>query len=341
MKTIANKNNITELSINDNKIILIDTDKVYNKKVGTMLKTYDNKYISRKVINNKKNKLYWRHIFSLLPEEIINDIQQRIYRYIFQRKVLKIDKLAYCVKNNKFDINNFNQEIFELHNIDTTGRNTFTNGGFNMDNPIEAQEYERRRLKQLKEEWIMVDTFKTDLLNKYSDEMTFYEDNEEKFYDNLYKRNYKSKKLINAMDKYQKERYFVMDYRCLGLLKNGSLCGCCTDETVRIKKRDYYNKHIIPAGFSESATYSNRWPQNINHIFYKQKRKQKYLYFGACKNHIDQMIDLREYFKIEQNSYMYENTDEGEGFSQRYLDKIYEQLGYKVRNGYMCKICPK
>ena len=78
MKTIANKNNITELSINDNKIILIDTDKVYNKKVGTMLKTYDNKYISRKVINNKKNKLYWRHIFSLLPEEIINDIQQRI-----------------------------------------------------------------------------------------------------------------------------------------------------------------------------------------------------------------------------------------------------------------------
>lgn len=104
-KLTTDKLNI--LYIKNSKVILIDTDKIYNVKVGKMLKTYDNKFISRKVIKNENNKLYYRHIYSLLPDEIITEIQQRIYKYIFQRKVLKIDYDRIINKHLKLDDKNF------------------------------------------------------------------------------------------------------------------------------------------------------------------------------------------------------------------------------------------
>lgn len=323
------------LSIKNEKMIYINTDKLYEKKVGKMLKTYEDKYISRKVIKNEKNKLYWRHIYSLLPEEIITEIQQRIYRYIFQTKVLKIEKGVYFVKDNRYDLHNFNQEIFELHNIDLTGRNTFTNGGWNMDNPIEEQEYNRRRIKQIQEEWLMVETYKTDLFD--GDKMTFYKDNRKKFYDNLKKRNSKSKKLVNAMDD-ASSLYFDMRGRCVGLLKNGSLCGCDASNSFCMYKRDCFNKHINHICFSEDGKYSEMIERGITreHIIENQERNHNYLFLRTCKTHINQMIDLREYSITELNTYIDKTYKQ-----QEHLDKIYYQLGYKVRNGYMCKICPK
>ena len=37
-----------ELNIHNGKIIMLNTDKTYDKKYGTMLKTLDNQYISKK-----------------------------------------------------------------------------------------------------------------------------------------------------------------------------------------------------------------------------------------------------------------------------------------------------
>jgi hypothetical protein len=70
-----------QLSIHNNRLISINTDKVYSNGTSNMLKTLDGKYISRKVINNKDNTLEWRHIFSLLPEELIQIICEDIYRH--------------------------------------------------------------------------------------------------------------------------------------------------------------------------------------------------------------------------------------------------------------------
>lgn len=318
------------LYIKNNKVILIDTDKIYNVKVGKMLKTYDNKYISRKVIKNEKNKLYFRHIYSLLPDDIITDIQQRIYKYIFQTKVLKIEKQIYCVKDNSFDIHNFNQEIFEFHNIDTTGRNTFTNGGWNMNDDIEEQEFNRREQEQKKEEWVLIDTFKTDLFD--GRKLTFHKDNRKKFIDNLKKRNSKSKNLVKAINNYEGFlSEFDIKTRCVGLLKNGSLCGCDSIQHVKIRNhRHYFNKLVNHKSFNEDASYSNMIEEGINNIYISenQEREHNYILFGACGRHLGVLRDLR----ISEVGYKKDITT-------RYLNRIYEQLGFEVKNGYMCKIC--
>jgi hypothetical protein len=81
-----------ELNIHNGKIIMLNTDKTYDKKYGTMLKTLDNQYIIKKIIKNKKNILKWRHIYSFLPSDTIETINQMIYREIYKNKVLNIYK---------------------------------------------------------------------------------------------------------------------------------------------------------------------------------------------------------------------------------------------------------
>jgi hypothetical protein len=84
--------NMCELSLHNGKIIMLDTDKTYDKKYGTMLKTLDNQYISKKVINDKKNKLKWRHLYSFLPSDSIEMINHLIYKDIYKNKVLNIHR---------------------------------------------------------------------------------------------------------------------------------------------------------------------------------------------------------------------------------------------------------
>ena len=77
--------------LHNGKVIFLETDKVFTKGTKNMIYLKEEKvYLSKKVLNNKKFKITWRHLYSYLPPEIMEDINQIIYTYIMKTKVFKI-----------------------------------------------------------------------------------------------------------------------------------------------------------------------------------------------------------------------------------------------------------
>jgi len=263
--TINKQNGMCELSIHNGKVILIDSDKVYDRKVGKMLKTNDNKYVSKKVINNKKNKLFWRHIYSYLNEESIELINQMIYQYKMKSAVLGIENVVWFGRS--------------FHN----------------------------RM----EDWLEVEFRKEDIFNcgDRDKRIDFWRKRHIRFNQNIRDKNTKSKNIqknINGCIK-----YFSMDQYCCGIMGNGDLCGCESNETLNTD-RDYFNNQINKISFSEdSCIYTRR----------NGERRRNNTKISLCKRHYN------KYEKMNDKTY------------NREVDKIYKKMGYELQNGYMCKSC--
>lgn len=298
--TIIKQNDMCELSIHNGKVILMDSSKVYDKKVGKMLKTSDNKYVSKKVINNKKNKLFWRHLYSYLNEESIELINQMIYQYKMKSEVLGIENIVY------FGRNYFLEEIVgEVYDCSRNGRN-----GWNMNNSEEMVEYQRRKELQEKEDWIDIDIKKEDLFNSDNQDkkIDFWKKRHINFNQNIRDTNTKSKNI-------QKNTsgnlvWFRMGRYCNGIMGNGDLCGCESSETLNMD-RDYFNNQINQITFSED---SGRYTRNTG-------RRRHTTKLSLCRRHYN------KYEKMNDKTYKKE------------VDKIYKKMGYELQNGYMCKSC--
>lgn len=291
--------NMCELSIHNGKVILIDSDKCYDKKMGKMLKTNDNKYVSKKVINNKKNKLYWRHLYSYLNEESIGLINQYIYKYKMKSEVLGIENIVYFNKN--YDIENIVKEIYDcsLYNI------SYAN------NKIE---YEKRMKKRMKEDWIEVDIEKDNIFKSYNEDkrIHFWKNNRLQFNQNIRDKNTKSKKIQKNSGGYCGIKYFDMFKYCNGIMGNGDLCGCESSEKLNID-RDYFNDNINHSSFNENGG------EKCNR--FKNSRLRNKVELSLCKIHYN------KYNKMNEKKLNNE------------VDKIYKKMGYELQNGYLCKIC--
>tara|TARA_R100000951_G_C2607757_1_gene170223 strand:- start:72 stop:1007 length:936 start_codon:yes stop_codon:yes gene_type:complete len=296
--------NMCELSVHNGKVILIDSDKCYDKKMGKMLKTNDNKYVSKKVINNKKNKLYWRHLYSYLPWETIELINQMIYKYKMKSEILGIENVVYFHKN--YNMENLIKEVYDLSLQNISFSNNYI-------------EYERRMKEVKKEEWIEVDINKEDIFEcvDFEKKIKFWKNRHIRFNERIRDTNTKSKKL----QKYIKSlsiKHFSMDQYCCGIMGNGDLCGCESSEKIMID-RDYFNDQINPITFSDNCWYYYN-NSDVRYMTNKDKERKK-IELSLCKRHYN------KYDKM--NKKQLDNE----------VEKIYNKMGYGLRNGYMCKTC--
>jgi hypothetical protein len=301
--------NMCELSIHNGKVILIDTDKCYDKKVGKMLKTNDNKYISRKVINNKNNKLYWRHLYSYLPSECVEDINKMIYEWKMKNQVLNINmNIFYNVDYQSKDI------VSEIYDCGTSYRQV--GRSWDWSNESEKIEFRRRQELQEKEDWISVDIEKQDIFNcsDRDKRIDFWKNRHIRFNERVRDTNKQSKKLQKNIGNSSWDiKYFSMNSYCCGLMNNGNICGCESSERMLID-REYFNNQINPITFSEdSCNYSRRNNSSV--------RKKSITQIPLCKRHYN------KYDKMSKYQYEME------------VDKIYRRFGYEIKNGYMCKVC--
>ena len=291
---INKQNDMCELSIHNGKVILIDSSKVYDKKVGKMLKTNDNKYISKKVINNKKNKLYWRHLYSYLNEECISLINQMVYQYKMKNEVLRIENIVYFHKN--YFVENMVKEIYELS----------LNGLSYKDN---REEYDKIKNRMEEEEWIEVDMYKEDIFNKK--EINFWRDSHIKFNENIKDTNKQSKSLQKSIKNKYHLSWFDMTGYCGGLMNNGDICGCKSYEKIMID-RDYFNNQINKITFGENSckytnlTYMRDTDRDRKKIELSLCRKHKTKYDKMNKKQLNNEVE-RIYNKMGyglQNGYL-------------------------------------
>jgi len=252
-----------ELSIHKAKLILIDTDKCYDRKVGNMLKTADNKYISKKVIKNKKHKLYWRHLYSYLNEESIELINQMVYEYLMKNQVLKIERIYRFMDGWGWDHNNFrNIKDEDLWvNIDVEKRNIF-DGANSFDRSCSFDD-------------------------KYA---TFADKTMSYLNERIRDTNKKSKKIQKYFNQ-NTCNYFRMSNYCCGIMKNGDFCGCSANENYRID-RDYYHKFINRHCFIDDAQKNSPHWHSQWEITQRRKRYDTELKF--CSRHFNQITNMEE-----------------------------------------------
>lgn len=311
--TIIKQNEMCELSIHNGKVILMDSSKVYDIKVGKMLKTSDNRYVSKKVINNTKNKLYWRHLYSYLNQESIEMINQMIYQYKMKSEVLRIENIVYFGRN--YQLENI---VGDIYDCKTTGINPLTNRwGWNMNNLDERMECKRREKIQEKEDWIDISINKEDLFNSSKFKMRFWKNCHIKFNQNIKDTNKKSKHLQKNIS--GDLVWFNMSDYCNGVMGNGDFCGCECNETLNTD-RHYFNNQINKISFNEDGgcNMNNRY---IGWNWYNDNKNRNNTKISLCKRHYN------KYEKMNEKDYC------------REVDKIYKKMGYELKNGYMCKSC--
>jgi hypothetical protein len=314
INNITNKlnkqNGMCELSIHNGKVILMDSSKVYDKKVGKMLKTNDNKYVSKKVINNKKNKLYWRHLYSYLNEECIELINQMIYQYKMKSEVLGIENIIYF--NRNYELEEIVSEVYDCGvSYRQLGR------GWNWNNPNDRIEWNRRQLLQKKEDWIDIDIKKEDIFetDNRDKKIDFWKNKHIRFNERIRDTNKQSKSLQKSFKSKYDIKWFSMSRYCNGLMNNGEICGCESSEKKMID-RDYFNNQINPITFGEdSCNYTNlRYMRN-------KDRNRKKIELSLCKRHYN------KYDKMNKKQL------------DKEVEKIYNKMGYGLQNGYLCKVC--
>ena len=213
MTWIENINNINNnqdkmVLLNNNhngKVIFLDSNKVYDTKTGNMLKTGDNKYVSKKVIKNKNNKLVWRHIFSYLNMDNIEKINQYIYMDIMKHKVFGIKpSIEYITWD--YICSQIVEEVYDCRLDYRLGVN------------------ENRELKKQikkKEEWVVIEYNVKN--NATTDRREMLRKNMEKI----------SLKYTNNTP------YFDISYKCKSLKKNGEFCLNSGGNRLNITDTDY------------------------------------------------------------------------------------------------------
>ena len=244
---------MTELNVINNKVIILDCDKVYDKKVGNMIKTYDNKFVSKKVISNKKHKLFWRHIFSYLNEESIEMINQYIYLYKMKTEVLQIRKYISCNTRIMWGVDKIVEEVYDC--------------GYLCSGERDRQQ----RIIKDREEWVIVESFDCNVFD-------YGENNFDKNCNKQLKKyvldtNKQSKKLQKRFGMYKGyNSYNRLEDTCIGLLGNGDLCG------------SGYNEYDT---FELDYVYYNRSINRIEkRVVYPRNTIGKNVSFGLCGIHM-------------------------------------------------------
>ena len=218
MTWIENINNINNnqdkmVLLNNNhngKVIFLDSNKVYDTKTGNMLKTGDNKYVSKKVIKNKKNKLVWRHIFSYLNMDNIELINQYIYMDLMKHKVFGIAPKV-GMGNYNWDLNSFVEELYDCK-ISWSSDNQETK---NRKKKIQEEEY-----------WVEVEYYMVD--NSVVDRSR------------MYSKNYRE---IGWKCNRKQNGYVGIEHKCKFIKSNGDMClNGGYNQRVNITNIDY----IIP-----------------------------------------------------------------------------------------------
>ena len=304
---------MTELSIHNNRVIILDTDKIYSIGTKNMIKLKCGNFVSKKVIKNPKNKLTYRHIFSYLNQESIDCILEQVWKHKFSIEVLKIGRMVDW-RINPWESSDIVSEVYEC------GTNYKYLNGYNY----ELQE--QKRQIHNKEEWVMVDILKTDMFDTKScvlgEDRVFKMKTKQKFFNKIRTENIGSKSLQKQMDKYNKQfnkcvDYFKMSDYCCGLTSKGELCGITAYSCVEVNRECYnelFNDKMCEDSLDqeETFTYHNRRSRSGRQLRTK---------FSLCRRH---------YTKYESMDMKNRSKE---------LTKIYGKMGYKMSNGYMCKIC--
>jgi len=258
LKRFNEQKNMCQLSRHNNKIILLDTDKVYHNKVGRMLKTNDKKYISRKVIKNNKNKLFWRHIFSYLDNDSIEMINQIINQYKIQKEVLQIaPKIIWNHYVNNTNVWGARSIVEELYGRDVWG-NSY-------------------RIPE-EEQWQIFDWDKEDICGK--EKVCLNLDTIAKISNYVKKNNPKSKK-IQKMGYYTK---FFPEHHCCGILGNGDLCGSeIREEENKFQIDSQYHKPQING--LDCYKRERNYGSNSDDTYYIYDKTQYHTTLSFCGVH--------------------------------------------------------
>ena len=217
-----NADNIKITLLNQDKKIILNEN--HN---GRVIFIDDNscEILDKNYINNKTNKLSWRHMFSYLDSESIEKIMNEIQRDYMKDKVLKI--------HNHISFNNYSWEnrriIEQVYNC----RVDWTN---------QSRELNRQNQEiQDKESWEVVEW----------NERNGLEDA---------RRNVVCKS-IDKIDKVMKEQDFIKNYdsiryKCIFRKADGKMCGKSTTEKIRLMFNRHEDKKL--------ESYTNLWIHDID-----------------------------------------------------------------------------
>ena len=298
---------MTELNVINNKVIILDTDKIYSTGTKNMIQTYDKNFVSKKVIKNKKYKLFWRHIFSYLNCESIELINQYIYKYKMKVEVLGVRTYISVFEKIDWEVNRIVNEVYDCGVV---YRNELTNNEYNTLR-------RNKRMIREKEEWVIVEKFDFNVFGEDSiyDRKSFSGKSNRKLKEYVLDTNKQSKKLHKTLH-IGYSTYNLKD-SCLGLLGNGDICGSGFNGFDIGIDYSYYNRNINSLNYEEHLdnTNYNSNPRNRKVIMGES------VDFGLCGIHHKQ---YRRMTITERKVY---------------VDKCYKKIGYEKQNGVLCKIC--
>ena len=301
---------MTELNVINNKVIILDCDKVYDIGVGKMIKTFDSKFVSKKVIKDKKYKLFWRHIFSFLNCESIELINQYIYKYKMKVEVLGIRTYISVFEKIEWEVNRIVNEVYDCGVV---YRNELTNNEFN------TLRREKRMIRE-KEEWVIVEKFEFNVFGEDSvyDRKSFSGKSNRKIKEYVLDTNKQSKKLHKTL--HIGNNTYNMEDICMGLLGNGDICGSGYTGYDKIGiDYSYYNRSINKLNYDEMINEKNGMYNHKSR--HRKKLLEECVDFDLCGIHIKQYRRMNTIKRME------------------YVDKCYKKIGYEKQNGVLCKIC--
>jgi ribosomal protein S8 len=184
----------------------------------------DCEILDKNYINDKNNKISWRHIFSYLDKDSIERIMNDIQRFHMKTKVLNI-RNHITFNNYSWEMRRIVEDIYDCHI------------NYNEDNS------ERQRKREILEEecWEVVEWNERDDLEEH-------------------RRNVVCKN-IDKIDKVMKEHDYIKQYdsiryKCIFRKANGNMCGKSTNEKIRLT----YNKRDD----KKLESYTNLWIHELD-----------------------------------------------------------------------------
>ena len=257
-------------------------------------------YKSMVIFQDKDKKLYWRHIFSYLPYDIMMEIQDKVYTHLHKITYIpKVIRLSYHL----FKWDNYTQKYF--------GDEPFIKSELSFQLLLR---YGLSKFRMGK---------KNQHLHEYRDShiIQFHIDNFEKYKRDIIQRNNTSSLFKGNMIDIKSKGY---NYVCSGIKKDGKVCGC---------KGKMYIEGMNPF---EEYDDEIKYKKTCMNLMETQERKHngmnegrilrrtiinRHLQFWFCKIHHKQIQKLNKKDFVE------------------YKRKIYENHGYVDKHGYLCKMC--
>ena len=197
-----NADNIKITLLNQDKQIILNDN--HNGRI-IYIEDNDCEILDKNYINDKNNKITWRHIYSLLDNDCIDNIYQFLHKDIMKNVVFKIQpKITFY--SHRYELMRIVEELYNCqynHN----------------DN---QQERSRKRNIVNKESWEIVEWDEVNMLGEETNKMIG-----------------KNRKLIE--DKLIEPKYRCVKSNCNFKKKNGQLCNKYTTETIKLTEDNYYS----------------------------------------------------------------------------------------------------